>query len=55
MSDTSEERELQSDEIVDKKRLARSIVWNWFGYFKNDRLRLHVVGRVDQDGKQATY
>jgi len=43
MSDTGEEREIQSDEIVDKKRFAKSMMWNWFGYFKNDKAQKTTV------------
>jgi len=52
MSDTGEERELQSDQIVDKKRFA-----NWFGYFKNAKAQKTTVcvymssDGVDQDRK----
>jgi len=43
VSDTGEERELQSDQIVDKKRFAKSMIWNWFGYFKNDKAQKATV------------
>jgi len=43
MSETGEEREFQSDQIVDKKSLAKSIRWNWFGYFKNDKAQKTTV------------
>jgi len=43
MSDTGEEREFQSDQIVDKKRFAKSMIWNWFGYFKNDKVQKMTV------------
>jgi len=57
MSETGEEREFQSDHIVDKKRVAKSIIWNWFGYFKYDKAQKMTVcvymssDGVYQDGK----
>jgi len=55
MSDTGEERELQRDQIVDKKRFVKSMIWNWYGYFKNDKAQKTTacvsMWRVDQDGK----
>jgi len=41
MSDTDEERELLSDQIVDKKHFT--MIWNWFGYFKNDKAQKTTV------------
>jgi len=43
MSETGKELELQSDKIVDKKGLAKSIIWNWFGHFKNDKAQKTTV------------
>jgi len=50
MSETGEECEFQSDQIVDKKRLEKSIIWNWFGYFKNEKAQ-KMTACVYQAGK----
>jgi len=43
MSETGEEREFES---VRKKRLAKSIIWNWFGYFENDKAQKTTVSKT---------
>jgi len=43
MSDTGEDREFQSDQIVIQKRFPESMIWNWFGDFKNDKAQKATV------------